>query len=69
MNKTNKANKFNTLKEVIEALDGVDRMAALYLWDNFDEKDFQYGGDVFYSVDGDGALRKYSNGPLDFFSP
>lgn len=52
----------NTLKEVIEALKPIDEKAALYLWDNFDEEDFQHG----FGLDL-GALRKYSNGPLDFF--
>lgn len=62
MSKLNKTNKFNTLKEVIEALGHIDRKAALYLWDNFDEDDFQHG-----AVDCIGALCKDSVGPLDFF--
>lgn len=52
----------NTLKEVIEALKPIDKKAALYLWDNFDEDDFQNG--CRYC---DGALRNGSTGPLDFF--
>lgn len=52
----------NTLKEVIEALKPIDKKAALYLWDNFDEDDFQNG--CRYC---DGALRNGSAGPLDFF--
>ena len=55
MNKDNNADKFNTLKEIIEELRNINRDAALYLWGNFDEEDFQ-------------NRAKKNNGPLDFFS-
>lgn len=51
----NKDSKFNTLEEVMEALRSIDREAALYLWKNFDEEDFQQSAEL-------------NLGPLDFFS-